>query len=78
MIACFLHDWTRWKDISSGLLGRVEKMTRAAVADSPDIGRFILQERECKRCGKKELQSARALFRRSSAKTGASRACGTA
>lgn len=54
-MTCFwFHKWTRWRDVEEGGLGRRDKDGNLRV-----IGRFLVQERNCQTCGKRELREER-------------------
>lgn len=49
---CFVfHAWTRWKDNVYGPILRSE--------DKTEIGSYVTQQRECGRCGMKQLRTVR-------------------
>ena len=44
----FLHIWSSWKDIERGEI---------AVQGTQGVGNYLIQERVCEMCGKKQLRA---------------------
>jgi hypothetical protein len=51
---CFLHKWSKWQTTESGGTYR-RKFDVTGFVKYP-VGRYVIQTRECTKCGRKEIR----------------------
>lgn len=48
---CIFHKWSKWEDVETG-----DVLLTHADGNRKKIGKWLIQNRTCEKCGKKELR----------------------